>query len=187
MNVKLTVPLLLCSLLIITACIIRPVLPIPPDNPSLAAVQNETSLYKNRQVTWGGMIIGTEVKQNETWVTILAKPLDSYAQPVQTNKSLGRFIGIFSGFRDPAIFSNGRYLTLTGKTGGTQTRKIDELSYIYPLVQVEQSHLWPVRVRGDWDDYDYWYDPWYPFWYDPWYPYYYPRSYFYFQHRQKLE
>lgn len=183
MNIRTTVSLLFISLVLTTACTVQPKLPLPPDNPPLPAVQSDPAGYKNKMVTWGGMIIETEVKKQETWLVILAKPLDSTAEPRPVDHSLGRFLAVHAGFRDPAVFANGRNITVTGKISGMEKRKIGEHDYVYPVVQVEQFYLWPVRQPADWYD-DYWYDPWF----DPWYgPYWYPRSYFYLHHRHYIE
>lgn len=183
MNLRITGAVFFTSLLLNTACTVQPKLPVPADNPPLAAVQSDPLTYKNRTVTWGGIIIDTEVKEKETWLVILAKPLDTYTEPRSVDHSLGRFIAIQAGFRDPAVFSKDRAITVSGKILETRRRKIGEHDYVYPLVQVEQFHLWPVKQPVDWRD-DYWYDPWF----DPWYePYWYPRSYFYLHHRHDLK
>lgn len=172
------------SLFLNTACTVQPKLPMPKNNPPLAAVQAEPAAYKNRVVTWGGVIIQTEVKKKQTWITLLAKPLDSSAEPRLVEHSLGRFLAVFEGFHDPAVFAQDRFLTVTGPVQGSEKRKIGELSYTYPVVKADRFYLWPVRYRSDWDDYyDGWYDPWYPYGY----PYWYPRSHLYLHHRYYVE
>lgn len=180
MNI-LTIKSLCCTafLLLLAGCAIQPQLPLPADNPLLPAVQANANAYNGRFVTWGGSIIQTEVKEKVSLITVLAKPLDSYAEPRAVEHSLGRFIAQFDGFRDPALFAEQRSITITGQIVGTKSGKIGEYNYTYPVVQVTQYHLWPVKVRVDVDDLDLWY------WYDPWYypPYMYPGSHFFFYNR----
>ena len=172
---------------LLMGCSTQPVLPLPPDNPPLIAVQANPDAYRNQRVTWGGTIIETEVKQQETRLVILAKPLDRDAEPRQVDQSIGRFLAVQAGFYDPAVFARDRQITITGTLIGIEIRKIGEHDYRYPVVQVERFHLWPVKVPVHWHD-DYWYGPWYDPWYYPWYgPYRYPRSHFYLQHRQYIE
>jgi outer membrane lipoprotein len=187
MNIRIHILLLATvSLFLQTGCNSQPVLPLPANNPPVLAVQGNPDAYQGQRVTWGGTIINTEVKQNNTWLIILAKPLDNQAEPKQVDHSTGRFLAVKPGFHDPAVFAADRQITVTGVITGSQTRKIGEHDYRYPVVQVERFHLWPIRVPTHWHD-DYWYDPWFDPWY-PWYgPYWYPRSYFYLQHRHYLE
>lgn len=145
--------------------------PVPKTNPALAGVRSDITAHSGQTVTWGGVILRTEVRQNDSLVMVLAKPLDENGEPVATDKSYGRFLARFHGFRDPAIFAAGRELTVAGIIRGGESRKIGEYEYLYPLVAVSQYRLWPVPVSYR-DDRDYWwYEPWYP-WY-PWYPGYY--------------
>lgn len=165
-------------LLFITACTTLQPFPVPANNPPVNSVRYNLADYRGQQVTWGGQILAIDVKQSSSQVTILAKPLDSNGEPVDTDKSVGRFIARFSGFRDPAVFTAGRNLTVAGKITGSETRKIGDYPYVHPLVEVESYRLWPVKVIRNYDRYDYWwYDPWYP-----WYPWYYYPAYPIYNH-----
>jgi outer membrane lipoprotein len=158
--------------LIMTACASVQPFPVPPGNPPLASVRDNVNAHQNQQVVWGGQILAIEVKQAYSLVTILAKPLDNNGEPVATDKSEGRFLARFSGFRDPAVFASGRHLTVAGTIQGSETRKIGEFEYLYPVVSVTQYRLWPVATTPSYNTYDYWwYDPWY-LWYPGYYPYY---------------
>lgn len=162
-------------LLAMTACASVPPFPVPANNPPLASVRADVSTYKNQHVVWGGTILAIDVKQTYALLTMLAKPLDNDGEPVQTDKSDGRFLARLSGFRDPAVFATGRSLTVAGILSGSEKRKIGNYDYLYPVVTVDSYRLWPIPVKQTYDSFDYWwYDPWYP-WY-PWYPVY-PRSY----------
>ena len=140
--------------------------PIPAGNPSLASVQANITAHHNKHVAWGGLILGIEVKQTYSVVSMLAKPVDNFGQPVQTDQSSGRFLAHFSGFVDPAIFTAGRELTVSGTIQGSETRKIGEFDYVLPIVNVENYRLWSVPPPQNYNASGYWmYDPWYP-----WYP-----------------
>lgn len=160
-------------LLFMTACTTVQPFPVPADNPPLASVHADVTAHQNQHVVWGGQILAINVKQAASLVTLLAKPLDSNGEPINTDQSYGRFLARFTGFRDPAIFSVGRSLTVAGNIQGSETHKIGEFAYVYPIVGVQSYRLWPVQTTRSYDGPDYWwYDPWYP-WY-PWYPGYYP-------------
>lgn len=159
--------------LIMSACTTVQPFPVPAANPPLASVRDNLTAHQNQHVVWGGTILSIDVKQTQSLVSILAKPLDNNGQPIQSDKSDGRFLARFSGFRDPAVFAVGRSLTIAGTVQGGETLKIGEYDYLYPVVEVADYRLWSIPVTRSYDDYDHWwYDPWYP-WY-PWYPGYYP-------------
>lgn len=156
------------------ACSTKPPLPVPAENPPLSIVRDSVAAWQGKPVTWGGVILETTAREKTTHIAVLAKPLASNAEPLEVDQSLGRFIAVFSGFRDPAIFAAGRKLTVYGTVSGSEKRKVGEFDYDYVMVQADNAHLWPVPQPSRYDD-DYWYDPWYP-WYPWYYPYYhYPR------------
>jgi outer membrane lipoprotein len=83
-------------------------------------------------------------------------------------------------FLEPMRYSSERLVTVNGTVAGSETRKVGEYPYRYPLIAVDTQHLWPVEPEpADLDHYPWWWhDPWYydPLYYDPWY---YPRYPFY--------
>jgi len=152
----------------------------PADSPAVDEVLGDTTSYVSRRVRWGGVILETDNRANTTWVTLLALPLSTSGKPNISDDSPGRFIAEVPVFLDPKVYSKDRRLTVTGTVSGSETRKVGEFPYSYPVVNVEYYYLWPVepqlppRYRDPW-----WYDPWWydPWWYDPWYPYRYPYRY----------
>jgi outer membrane lipoprotein len=148
----------------------------PADSPALEVVLGDTAGYVSRQVRWGGVILETDNRANTTRVIVLALPLSNSGKPNISDASPGRFIAVVPVFLDPTVYSKDRRLTVTGTVAGSETHKVGEFPYSYPVVDVEYHYLWPVepklppRYRDPW-----WYDPWwYDPWYDPWYPYRYP-------------
>ncbi|MGD8614043.1 MAG: Slp family lipoprotein [Gammaproteobacteria bacterium] len=151
----------------------------PADNPTFEQVSKAPQDYRDREVRWGGGILETENRQESTRVTVLARPLGSDGRPEDTDDSPGRFIAIMPEFLDPMVYSEDRRLTVTGRLLGTETDKVGEFSYTYPVVEVRHHYLWPRETTRAYPPpyyrYPWWYyDPWYydP-WYRPWYPYWY--------------
>lgn len=161
-------------LLLLDACSSVPAFPVPQDNPSLQSVHANAAAFHNRPIVWGGQILTTEVTQTSSTIFLLGKPLDSNGEPMESDSSDGRFIARLKGFHDPAIFRQGRTLTVSGIIVGSETHKIGEYAYVYPVVEVQRYRLWPVQKQRD--DVDGWYDPWWNPWY-PWYPWYYYPGY----------
>ncbi len=161
----------------VSACTTEPKLPVPDNNPPVIAVQENVEAYKDKYVTWGGIILETHTRQDLTEIVILSKRLTQSTRPVEQDESLGRFVAQSKLFLDPALYAPNREITVHGKVVRKEQRKIGDYDYSYPIVAVESLYLWPPRPEPD----PYWYDPWYGPWYHPYpyypyYPYYHPRT-----------
>jgi len=120
--------------------------------------------FKGESVLWGGVIIETIAKPDDTLMIVRQTDLDFQKRPQNLDKSAGRFIISCRGFLDPAIYGKDREVTVVGKIAGTEKRMIGEYPYAYPVIESHALYLWEK-----WDDTPFYYDPWY-FW-NP-YPYY---------------
>ena len=147
----------------------------PPGDLSVAEVRRDPNAHIGRHVRWGGTIAGVENKKTETLLELVARDLDSDGRPRMTDRSPGRFLARVDGFLDPAVYANGREMTVAGTLEGVTTRTIGEYTYRYPLVKTDAVYLWEPRVerrsRRDYDD-PFWgpWGPWGP-WPYPYYPY----------------
>jgi outer membrane lipoprotein len=128
-------------------------------------------------VRWGGVIIDSFNKPNSTCFEILSRDLDKYLRPEVEDQTAGRFIACDQGFHDPEVYSKGREVTVTGRIRNIEVRQIDDFSYRYPVLDIDQMVLW--EKRQDVIMYDDLYDPFYypyfwPYPYGGYYPYYRP-------------
>lgn len=117
-------------------------------------------------VMWGGVILKTMPREKGTVIEILERPYDSQKRPREVDTSRGRFLARHNGFLDPAVFCQGRDITVAGRIAGSETAKIGEYKYTYPVVEIEEFRLWPMQVQRMYPAY-----PNYPF-YNPWWWYY---------------
>jgi outer membrane lipoprotein len=135
--------------------------------------------YVGRTVIFGGDILSTRNVEQKTFIEILQKPLDRSETPQVTDQSGGRFMALCDGYLDPAVYAEGRQITVAGRVIGTHTGKVGEIEYVYPLLACLETHLLPRPTAVA--DYYYYPDPWY--WYPwSWYrrPFFYPRYPFYY-------
>lgn len=139
-----------------------------PAGPSPVEVRGDPEQFTGSRVRWGGTITNVRNREAETWIEVVARPLEDNGRPEEGDVSFGRFLARLKGFSDPAIYSEGREITVVGTLAEPVTQQIGEYPYRYPVVDVASHHLWPVQPRAPAYYYDpYWYDPWY----DPWYPF----------------
>jgi len=137
------------------------------------ALLNHTDDHKGRVVIVGGYILETVNEPDGSQITVLQAPLDSRNRPKSSDLSEGRFMVSSSDFLDPAIYSKERRITVGGKVSGNQERKLGNLTYIYPVIEAMEIHLWFKEGEYIGPYYPY-YDPWYQPWYRRPYRYRYP-------------
>jgi outer membrane lipoprotein len=114
---------------------------------SFAALQQNPDVYKGKTVIFGGQIIATIVKVDETWIEVLQKPLDYRQKPVNTDQTSGRFLVRFPGFIYPSIYANGRKLTVKEIVEGRIIRQLKGNNYSYPVFVAKEHRLWiPVET-----------------------------------------
>jgi outer membrane lipoprotein len=136
-------------------------------------VQRDPDRFIGKKVLWGGVIMETTNTQAGTLIKVRQANLDLETRPKNLDTSHGRFLVRYNGFLDPAIYVNGREITLAGEITGKEDIPLGETHYTYPVVRAEELHLWEKRQIYPYYNY---YDPWfwnyypYPWFYGP-YPY----------------
>ena len=141
--------------------------------PSVAQVREAAASHLSQTVRWGGVILDIENKQESSWLTVVAFPLDDDGEPRTSEQSTGRFIVIVEEFLEPFVYSPDREITVIGQLLRMETFDVGEFSYEYPVIQAKHYFIWPVREEPVYIDYPpyWWYEPWYPYYSYP-YPYY---------------
>ncbi len=159
--------LVIATLLVLAGCASPPrsLDQAPASSPQPRAVADAPSVFKGRDVVWGGRIVGVTNESASTLVTVLAKPLDGQLRPKDSADGDARFIARFEGFRDPLVFREDRSLTVIGRIDGTHPATVGDYRYDQPVVAVTGHELWdPLPVR----DAPYRrYDPFYDRFHDP--------------------
>lgn len=136
----------------------------------LREVQQSPSQFIGVSVRWGGLIVQTRNRKDDTVIEIVSRDLGSDGRPLLDDRSAGRFLAQLPGFYDPAIYAAGREITVRGVLTGVREQAIGDYIYRYPQVQVAGVYLWPQRPPPA-AVYD---DPW--LW-DPGYPWGWPYYY----------
>jgi outer membrane lipoprotein len=137
-------------------------------------VQKSPEKYIGKTVIWGGFILETLNRQEETDIRVLQGELDSQKRPISPDQSSGRFIIRAKAFLDPAIYREGREITVLGEIGDRESLPLGQINYTYPIVLAKEIRLWEPRGEGYPPyPYGYWRGPY--SW--PWYGYPYPYPY----------
>lgn len=139
---------------------------------SFKEVLQDPEAYRGKMVLWGGVIIKAENQKEGTLIEVLQKPTDREGRPRAVDQSDGRFLALYDGFLDVAIYARGREVTIAGEIKEKRVLPLGDIQYAYPLILVRQLHLWPAERKERL--YPYFYpgpygpNPWW--WYHP-YPY----------------
>jgi outer membrane lipoprotein len=131
---------------------------------TFAKVQQDPQPYVGKVVLWGGMIVETENRKDETLLKVVRTELDYQKRPLNLDRPAGRFIVRYAGFLDPAIYRQGREITVAGEVAGKEALPIGGIMYTYPVILAKEIYLWEKGVGTP-----YGYPPWfwapYPSWY----------------------
>lgn len=112
---------------------------------SLHAVFKNPDTFRGSVVIAGGTIVGTENRNDGSYIEVIEKPLNYRGVPKFSDSSYGRFIVMHSGFLDSAVFSRGKHITVAGEVIGSRTQKLDEMDYSYLFLKAIEIQL----VRPD--------------------------------------
>jgi outer membrane lipoprotein len=140
--------------------------------PLLTEVQADINAQQGKRVRWGGNVVSVNNYAQQTWLEIVARPLQhNNSRPQSLSLSAGRFIAIVDGFLDPLQFMSPsqssnqpsqaggdnilREVTLVGRVRRLESQKIGDYDYQFPLISVEALHIWSPRKyrHGDYNHY----------------------------------
>ncbi|HEV2623318.1 MAG TPA: Slp family lipoprotein [Frateuria sp.] len=132
------------TLLALAACAPAPIYKAAPDAISAppSQVAQSPEQFANRPVIWGGRIVGVNNLADHSEVEILAYPLDSSQRPRANDSGSGRFIAVMPGYVESLDYPAGGLITVSGQLNGSRAGKVGQADYVFPLVQVGQSHVW---------------------------------------------
>ncbi len=109
---------------------------------SFSDLKENPDLYKGKRVLLGGTIVEVRNLEDRTVVEVLEQPLSGSLRPVNRERSGGRFLVTYSGFKDPAVYSSGRAITVVGTVEGKEKGRIGRMEYTYPVIAAEEDYLW---------------------------------------------
>ena len=100
------------------------------------------------KVLWGGVVVSSANTSTGTEIEILSYPLDYLQRPNAARRSSGRFLVVVDDFIETTDFEAGRRVTAVGTVTGTETGKIGESDYRYPVLKLAAPadiHRWSAQ------------------------------------------
>ncbi|MBB3228676.1 outer membrane lipoprotein [Luteibacter sp. Sphag1AF] len=110
---------------------------VPPQQVAISPERYGTS-----DVIWGGRIVQVRNYADHSEIEILAYPLDGSQRPKANDAGNGRFIAVMPGYVESFDYPAGALVTLSGRLNGTRSASVGDAPYVFPLVSVNQSHVW---------------------------------------------
>lgn len=141
--VRLAIPAALLTLAL-AGCAPAPIYKATANNVAVppAQVAREPERYGTSDVIWGGRIVQVRNFADHSEIEILAYPLDGSQRPQSNDTGNGRFIAAMPGYVESLDYPAGKLVTISGRLNGTRASNVGEASYTFPLVAVNQSHVW---------------------------------------------
>ena len=133
---------------------------------TLLVVLKDLDAHKGKTVLWSGVIISSVNLKEGTMIEVLQKPADRQGRPKDVDESEGRFLALYPGYLDVAIYNGGRKVTVAGEVQGKKIQRLGEIDYTYPLISAKEIHLWPPKKEEKVFYYPYPCSH-YPWWYGP--------------------
>lgn len=149
----------------------------PVAGPEVREVRADPQAHIGRMVRWGGTIAEVRNLENQTVVTVVARPTTRKGEPLGGEPSTGRFMIEADLFLDPEEYEAGRRITAVGRFAGIRSAKVGQYAYDYPVLSATDLHLWQEYARREYPPY--YYDP---YWYHPYpwrYPYFHGHPWYY--------
>lgn len=108
-------------------------------------IMKDPDVYKGKIIIIGGIIVSSINTKEGTYIEVVQKPLDYRGRPEDTDISYGRFIILYEGYLDTAIYSQGREITVAGEVIGKIMRPLGQIQYQYLLIKSKELHLFEPR------------------------------------------
>jgi len=117
-----------------------------------------TDGYLGQTVILGGYVIETENREALTLIKVLHSPLDMTDSPGAKDSSLGRFIVVYDGFLDPAVYTKDRRVTVAGVVEPPEVQRIGTKDVKYLKLRSREIYL-HTEKGPDCYDHGYWSQP----------------------------
>lgn len=115
------------------------------DHTLTPALAKQDRITMGEKVIWGGTILNSENLKDKTRLEILSYPVDQKGRLKKDAEPGGRFYALYDGYLETAEYRKNRWVSLTGQYAGTDSGKVGEADYTFPVVNISQLYLWPVE------------------------------------------
>ena len=101
--------------------------------------------FRGRDLSWGGTLIATTNRSDETLLEFLSYPLDA-GWPRLSHSSNGRVLARVPGFLDPADYKPGRVVVVEGLFTGVRQSYMEGVSTTRAVVEARRAEVGPATA-----------------------------------------
>ena len=105
---------------------------------SVSGLFESPDSYIGKRVMMGGNIVQTHNSPEQSDIEVVQKSIDSYGNLSAGDTTLGRFIFRRKGYLEPEIYTKGRDVIGAGVIVGSQSGKIGDRNYLFPVIEPEE-------------------------------------------------
>jgi outer membrane lipoprotein len=138
----------LLPLVLLAGCAGAPQMP-PNPGPEPAQAAAEPERWRGRQVVWAGTLVAVHNLAETSRLEVLAYPRRNNGDPDLDSAPLGRFVASYPGYLEPLDYAPGRLLGVRGRLAGSETGRVGDAQYRYPLVEADQLQLLKPGSRSE--------------------------------------
>ncbi len=106
----------------------------------------DAEAYVGKTVILGGYVLETDAGAEETVVLVLQAPLDAFDLPEDSDRSEGRILVVHRGYLDPAVYREGRLVTVAGVVEGV-IEKTEECPARCLQIETQDLYLWRDDIK----------------------------------------
>lgn len=134
------------SLMILAGCASYPEQVRIADNVALTSYENAAQQNVDfGTARWSGVIAEVSNKADKTRLEVVYFPSGTNGRPAVSDQTKGRFVAYIKGFLDPMVYQPGKSVTVLGELSRSETGKVDEYEYRYPVIKDATVYLWPKQ------------------------------------------
>jgi outer membrane lipoprotein len=141
-----------CVTLALFAAACAPLSAVPPGPAAITVTRARVESLVGQHVRWGGEVADVHLTEHETCFEIIDRPLASNGEPLDTERTDGRFLACTPQFYARALYQ-GKDVTVTGTLEAPEIGKLLELNYRYPRVRIGELQFWPQAQNAFGDRY----------------------------------
>ncbi|MDQ6733968.1 MAG: Slp family lipoprotein [Nitrospirota bacterium] len=118
---------------------------------TFVALREHPDAYRDRLVALGGKVLHANRLNDRTETEVLHLPLNDVHLPrASLTETQGRVLAFQKEFLDPALFPDGRRVTLVGEVIGGTIKALGEMAYSYPTLEIKYLKVWEVVRPYSW-------------------------------------
>ncbi|EGM76054.1 outer membrane lipoprotein, Slp family [Rheinheimera sp. A13L] len=134
------------SLMILAGCASYPEQVRIADNVALTSYENAAQQNVDfGTARWSGVIAQVSNKADKTRLEVVYFPSGTNGRPAVSDQTKGRFVAYIKGFLDPMVYQPGKSVTVLGELSRSETGKVDEYEYRYPVIKDATVYVWPKQ------------------------------------------